>query len=70
MALTREKYGDRCPLGYEKYDLLAKSGTSLTWLGMKQMTGAQIALKQYPNGSNGELVKKEIEFSAIVRQND
>jgi hypothetical protein len=37
---------------------------------MKQMTGAQIALKQYPNGSNGELVKKEIEFSAIVRQND
>jgi hypothetical protein len=28
-------FGDRCPLGFQKLDLLGKGGTSLVWLGFK-----------------------------------
>ena len=28
----KEKYGDRCPTGYKKLDLLGKGGIALVWL--------------------------------------
>jgi serine/threonine protein kinase len=51
----KEKYGDRCPLGYRKIDLLGKGGIALVWLAEVQDAektglplGQKVALKQFP----------------------
>jgi hypothetical protein len=42
----KEKYGDRCPLGYKKIDLLGKGGIALVWLA--EANNQKVALKQFP----------------------
>ena len=41
-------YGDRCPKGFEKLQLLGKGGCAIVWLAKEQTTGATVALKQFP----------------------
>jgi hypothetical protein len=31
----KDKFGERCPLGFEKFDLFTKTESTITWLGMK-----------------------------------
>ena len=54
----KEKYGDRCPVGYKKLDLLGKGGIALVWLATvkdakkrglpDELEGHRVALKQFP----------------------
>ena len=54
----KEKYGDRCPVGYKKLDLLGKGGIALVWLAevkdakrcglSPEFQGMRVALKQFP----------------------
>ena len=55
MPSEKEKYGDRCPLGYQKLDLLGKGGIALVWLAEVKdeektglPVGKKVALKQFP----------------------
>jgi hypothetical protein len=55
LASEKEKYGDRCPVGYKKLDLLGKGGIALVWLAevqdskrTGQSVGKRVALKQFP----------------------
>jgi len=41
-------YGDRCPKGYEKLQLLGKGGCAIVWLAKDLRTGESVALKQFP----------------------
>lgn len=41
-------YGDRCPKGFDKMQLLGKGGCAIVWLAKEQTTGAIVALKQFP----------------------
>ena len=38
-------FGDRCPLGYDKLDIVGQFDSTILWLAMKQMTGAFVILK-------------------------
>jgi hypothetical protein len=51
----KEKYGDRCPQGFKKIDLLGKGGIALVWLAEVKDSektglplGQKVALKQFP----------------------
>ena len=54
----KEKFGDRCPLGFRKKGLLGKGGIALVWLAeikehkrygySEDMVGMRVALKQFP----------------------
>ena len=41
----KSTYGDRCPKGYDKLDLLGKGGCALVWLAKNSTTGENVALK-------------------------
>jgi hypothetical protein len=41
----KQTYGDRCPKGYDKIDLLGKGGCALVWLAKNSATGETVALK-------------------------
>jgi serine/threonine protein kinase len=41
-------YGNRCPNGYKKINLLGKGGIALVWLGEDLKTGEKVAMKQFP----------------------
>ena len=41
-------YGDRCPKGFDKLQLLGKGGCAVVWLAKNQRTGESVALKQFP----------------------
>jgi len=43
-----KKYGNRCPVGYKKINLLGKGGIALVWLGQCLKTGRSVAMKQFP----------------------
>ena len=48
MMLVREEaaqYGNRCPEGYTKLDLLGKGGAAIVWLAQNVYTGENVALK-------------------------
>lgn len=39
-------YGDRCPSGYKKLDMLGKGGCAIVWLGQDKEEGAErVAMK-------------------------
>lgn len=40
-------YGDRCPTGYEKINLLGRGGWALVWLARNIITDEKVALKQF-----------------------
>ena len=44
----KQKFGNRCPSGYKKIQLLGKGGIALVWLGVDLKTGDQVAMKQFP----------------------
>jgi len=41
----KQQYGNRCPAGYKKINLLGKGGIALVWLGEDIQTGQQVAMK-------------------------
>ena len=41
----KQLYGDRCPKGYNKLNLLGKGGCAVVWLAQDQQTGQKVALK-------------------------
>ena len=47
----RALFGNRCPRGYKKLDLLGKGGCAVVWLGQNEETGEKVAMKQFPRGS-------------------
>ena len=47
----RSLYGERCPGGYMKLDLLGKGGCALVWLGQDLQRDELVAMKQFPRGS-------------------
>lgn len=60
----KEKYGDRCPAGYKKLDLLGKGGIALVWLAESKNDRKKVALKQFPKSRGCSLdssAKIEIE---------
>lgn len=54
----KEKFGDRCPIGFRKQGLLGKGGIAIVWLAeirdhrrygySEDMIGMKVALKQFP----------------------
>jgi len=40
-----EKFGNRCPEGYNKLDLLGKGDVTIVWLAQNIHTGENVALK-------------------------
>ena len=56
--MEKEKFGDRCPGGFRKLDLLGRGGIALVWLAEikdpvklgyePEMAGMRVALKQFP----------------------
>jgi len=55
----KEKFGDRCPAGFKKLQLLGKGGIALVWLMEITTTklgdeylGRKVALKQFPKVKN------------------
>ena len=65
-----KKFGDRCPNGYQKIDLLGKGGTSIVWLAQNIMSGENYAVKQFPKDSKTKKhdysANIELEFSNIL----
>ncbi len=47
----RAAYGERCPTGCVKLDLLGKGGCALVWLGQDLQRDENVAMKQFPRGS-------------------
>ena len=64
----KPKFGDRCPIGYVKIDLLGRGGNSLVWACRSQMTDEIYAVKQFPkvNSKYDPAADKEIEFSEAL----
>ena len=51
----KDKFGDRCPIGFKKLSLLGKGGIALVWLAEVKVelfgdfkSGKHVALKQFP----------------------
>ena len=67
MGLTeqeKEKYGNRCPQGYTKIELLGKGGCAIVWLAKNNETGKKYALKQFPRKKGESSSSKvEVQFS-------
>lgn len=45
LDFERAIYGDRCPVGFEKLQLLGKGGCAIVWLAKEMATGLNVALK-------------------------
>ncbi len=41
----KQTYGNRCPSGYKKIQMLGKGGIALVWLGLSNKTGEYLAMK-------------------------
>ena len=42
------KFGNRCPAGYRKIQILGKGGIAIVWLAIDTESGQQVAMKQLP----------------------
>ena len=64
----KPKFGDRCPIGYVKINLLGRGGNSLVWACRSQMTDEIYAIKQFPkvNSKYDSSADKEIEFALAL----
>jgi serine/threonine protein kinase len=64
----RPRFGDRCPIGYVKINLLGRGGNSLVWACRSQMTDEIYAVKQFPkvNSKYDSAADREIEFSKAL----
>lgn len=60
----KPRFGDRCPSGYVKMNLLGRGGNSVVWACRSQMTNEIYAVKQFPkvNGKYDPAANREIEF--------
>lgn len=47
-------YGLRSPRGYKKQSILGRGGCALVWLGVDELTGEKVAIKQFPKMTNGQ----------------
>jgi serine/threonine protein kinase len=54
-------FGDRCPKGFTKLQILGKGGVAVVWLCQNSQTGLKVAIKQFP-----KKVPKQTEASAKV----
>lgn len=74
MEAERDKFGDRCPVGFKKMGLLGKGGAAIVWLAevtnSKKYPGlTMVALKQFPK-TRGKIIdssaKTEIDMGNIL----
>lgn len=49
----RAIFGDRCPKGFSKINMLGKGGVAIVWLCQLQETGERLAVKQFPKRTKG-----------------
>ena len=48
----KTKYGNRCPQGFKKLQILGKGGIAIVWLAIEESSGQHVAMKQFPKTGN------------------
>lgn len=63
----QRKFGDRCPVGYMKKEILGKGGYTIVWHA-EDSDGVQVAMKQFPkiNGVSHTSIEVELEFQKTL----
>lgn len=41
----KQVYGNRCPKGYKKLNMLGRGGYALVWLAVEERSNKQVAIK-------------------------
>ena len=67
----KPRFGDRCPIGYVKMNLLGRGGNSLVWACRSQMSDEIYAVKQFPKMKDAydQAADREIQFAEALFKN-
>ena len=65
----RKIFENRCPRGYKKLRILGKGGCAVVWLCQSEVTGEEVAAKQFPrNHHSFKDAQNEVTINNLIKE--